>query len=269
VTANKRFSHGLQFNASYTLSKSIDYNSRNTQGIVLQDSTNPRGSRGPSDFDARHRFVIGYLYELPLHGNRLVEGWALSGSTSLQSGNPETITLSGVSPLTNVAATVRPNVVGNPTVSTQDPAHFFNPLAFARPAAGQFGNLGRNGLVTGPGFNNFDFSIRKRTRITERYQIEFRTEVFNIFNHPNFGQPGGSCSPSSVAFNVASIPSQTFPAGTCVPNASFGTITDASGTATNGTKIDSTAFGKIQNTRSAAGDSGSARQVQFALKFIF
>ncbi len=159
VTATKRFSHGLQFNASYTLSKSIDYNSRNTQGIVLQDSRNPRGNRGLSDFDARNRFVISYLYELPFRGNRLVEGWAFSGSTSLQSGNPVTITRSGASPLTNVAGTVRPNIIGNANVSNPDPANFFNPLAFAAPAPGKFGNLGRNASVTGPGFSNFDFSI--------------------------------------------------------------------------------------------------------------
>ena len=265
VSTNKRFSHGMQFSASYTLSKSIDYNSRNSQGIVLQDSTNPRGDRGLSDFDARHRFVVSYLYELPLRGNRLIEGWGLSGNTSLQSGNPETITLGGVSPLTNVAATVRPNVAGNPVVARQDPTAFFNPLGFVRPPTGQFGNLGRNALVTGPGFNNFDFSILKSTRLSERFKVEFRTEFFNIFNHPNFGQPGGVCTPSSVAFTVSSLSSQTFPAGTCVPNSSFGTIKNAS----NGATINSTTFGKILSTRSSAGDAGSARQVQFALKVIF
>ena len=72
LTANKRLSRGLQFNASYTFSKSIDYNSLNSQGVVIQDSYNLRGSRGLSDFDARHRFVISGLYELPFRGNRLV-----------------------------------------------------------------------------------------------------------------------------------------------------------------------------------------------------
>jgi hypothetical protein len=271
VTASKRFSHGLQFAASYTFSKSLDYNSRNTQGIVIQDSTNPRGSRGPSDFDARHRFVISYLYELPFRSNRLVEGWAFSGSTSLQSGNPVTIVLGGTNPgVTNVVQTVRPNIVGNPSVSNEDPSGWFNPLAFAAPPSGQFGILGRNGLVVGPGFNNFDFSILKRTRLAERFNVEFRTEFFNIFNHPNFGQPGGVgsvalCTPAAAAFTVSSLPGQTLPAGTCLPNASFGTIRNAS----TGATINPTTFGRILTTRSAAGDAGSARQVQFALKFIF
>src|SRR5581483_6930449 len=91
VSANKRLSHGLQFNASYTLSKSIDYNSLNSQGIVIQNSFDPRGDRGLSDFDARHRFVINWLYELPFKGNRLYEGWQVSAITQWQTGNPITI----------------------------------------------------------------------------------------------------------------------------------------------------------------------------------
>src|SRR5215470_12060802 len=88
ITANQRLARGLQFNASYTFSKSIDYNSLNTQGVVVQDSFNLRGDRGLSDFDARHRFVINALYELPLRGSRLVEGWQLSSIVQLQGGNP-------------------------------------------------------------------------------------------------------------------------------------------------------------------------------------
>ncbi len=270
VSATQRFSHGLQFNASYTLSKSIDYNSRNSQPIVLQDSTNPRGNRGLSDFDARQRFVISYLYELPFHAKggpaaRAVDGWAISGATTFQSGNPVTITLGGVSPLTNVRETVRPNLVGNPDVPGQDPAGFFNPLAFAASASGSFGNLGRNSFVIGPGFNNFDFSILKQTSLTERLKLEFRTEVFNLLNHPNLGQPGGICTASSVPFTVSSLQGQVFPAGTCVPNASFGAIQNAN----TGAVINATNFGEVRGTRSPTGDAGSSRQIQFALKLIF
>ncbi|HEX2271502.1 MAG TPA: TonB-dependent receptor, partial [Pyrinomonadaceae bacterium] len=74
LTATKRLSRGFQFNASYTFSKSIDYNSLNSQGVVIQDSYNIRDSRGLSDFDARHRFVISGLYELPFRGNQFKEG---------------------------------------------------------------------------------------------------------------------------------------------------------------------------------------------------
>ena len=91
VTANKRLSRGLQFNTSYTFSKSIDYNSQSSQGTTLQDSYNLLGDRGLSDFDARHRFVISGLYELPFSGNQLKEGWQFSLITQLQSGNPVTL----------------------------------------------------------------------------------------------------------------------------------------------------------------------------------
>src|SRR5205814_8633822 len=78
VTATKRLSKGLQFNASYTFSKSTDYGSQSSQGVTLQDSNNIRGDHGLSDFDARHRFVVSGLYELPFSKNQLVEGWQLS-----------------------------------------------------------------------------------------------------------------------------------------------------------------------------------------------
>jgi len=83
---------GLQLNASYTWSKSLDYNSRNFQGYTLQDSLNPRRDYGLSDFDARNRFVISSVYELPFKGNRIYEGWRLSGIVQLQSGNPLNVT---------------------------------------------------------------------------------------------------------------------------------------------------------------------------------
>jgi hypothetical protein len=239
VTANKRFSKGLQFNASYTWSKSIDYNSLNSQGTVIQDSFNIRGDRGLSDFDARNRFVINWIYELPFHGNRLVEGWQVSGITQLQDGNPVNIITNLT--FTGVANTVRPDVIGPITVTGALNQWFSNSVCdprtscaagtvFALPVAAgnvfHFGSLGRN-VVIGPGFSNTDFSVIKNTKIAESMQMQFRAEVFDIFNHANFGQPG------RIAL------------------------------------VGSTAFGRITNTRFPTGDSGSSRQIQFALKFVF
>ena len=120
LTANKRLSRGLQFNASYTFSKSIDYNSQSSQGVTLQDSYNLLGDRGLSDFDARHRFVISGLYELPFRGNQFKEGWQLSLITQSQSGNPVTLLAGnagaiGAIPASNAnsltgLATLRPDV---------------------------------------------------------------------------------------------------------------------------------------------------------------
>jgi outer membrane receptor protein involved in Fe transport len=221
VTANKRLSRGFQFNTSYTFSKSIDYNSLNSQGVVVQDSYNLAGSRGLSDFDARHRFVFSGIYEAPFHGNQFVEGWQLGAIVQSQSGNPVNIVVNNAT-FTGINNTVRPDVTG-PVAILGTPNRWFDISPFVVPV-GRFGNLGRN-VVIGPGFNNTDFSVIKKTKLTESQMIEFRWEVFDVFNHANFGQPGRVV-----------------------------------GTAN---------FGQITNTRFATGDSGSSRQMQFALKYKF
>ncbi|HKV41191.1 MAG TPA: TonB-dependent receptor, partial [Blastocatellia bacterium] len=192
VTANKRLKNGMQFNASYTFSKSLDYNSLSSQGVVVQDSFNFRNDRGPSDFDARHRFVINWIYDLPFKGNRLKEGWQLSGITQLQTGNPINLVVvaSGAAGFTG-NTTIRPDLIG-PLSITGDPSKWFTnsvcdprlgPCAagavFAIPVSPSgvfhFGDLGRNAIV-GPGFENTDFSVSKSTVITETYRLEFRAD---------------------------------------------------------------------------------------------
>ncbi len=223
VTANKRLARGLQFNASYTFSKSIDYNSLNSQGVVVQNSYDVRNDRGLSDFDARHRFVINALYELPLRGSRLVEGWQLSTIVQSQGGNPVNLVIGGAG-FTGIPNTVRVDQVG-PITILEDPNRWFDTSAFVSPTSptAHFGNLGRN-VVIGPGFHNVDFSVLKNTKVTERLNVQFRTEIFDLFNHANFGQP---------------------------------------------VRMPGTTFGQITNTRFPTGDSGSSRQLQFALKFTF
>ncbi len=259
ATATKRLSRNFQFNASYTWSKSIDYNSLNSQGVVVQNSYNLRGDRGLSDFDTRHRFVISGLYELPWKGNRLVEGWQLGTIVQLQSGNPINILAgnplaiagtgigagAGIATFTGLA-TVRPDLIGDPEILGTPNQWFTNTVCDPRAPAGcpsgavfalpvalagttnvfHFGNLGRNVLI-GPGFNNVDFSVTKNTRLTDKVRFQFRAEFFDIFNRANFGQPGRTA------------------------------------------QVGSTAFGLISGTRFPTGDSGSSRQVQFAVKLLF
>ncbi|MFI5127010.1 MAG: TonB-dependent receptor domain-containing protein, partial [Candidatus Acidiferrales bacterium] len=237
VTANKRFATGLQFNASYTYSKSLDYNSLSSQGVTLEDSTNPRLNYGPSDFDARNRFVINAIYDLPFKGNRLISGWELGAISQAQSGNPLTIVFNNTTATGN--RTLRPDASG-PIVTEHVAATgakgiqwIPNPGVLSAPSVpgangGQifhFGNVGRNSII-GPTFVNTDFSVIKNTKITERINSEFRVEAFDIFNHPNFGNP-------NLVFGS---------------NANFGLIT---------------------NTRFSTGDFGSARQLQLALKLEF
>ena len=194
VTANQRLAHGLQFNASYTWSKSLDYNSLSSQGVVVQNSYDLRGDRGLSDFDARHRFVVSAIYELPFRGNQFVDGWQLAAIVQAQSGNPVNIVTSN-STVNGVANTLRPDVTG-PIKIIGSVERWFDTSVFT-PVA-RFGNLGRN-VVIGPGFNNTDFSIIKNTKLGERLRSQFRAEFFDLFNHANFGQPGNVVGTPALA----------------------------------------------------------------------
>ena len=226
VTANKKMSHGIQFNASYTWSHSIDENSRNNQGIVVQDSTNIFSSVGSSDFDARHRFVVNAIYDLPFKANRIVSGWSIAPIVSAQSGNPFNI-VSSSNAITGVANTVRAKLTGTPQVTGNPLGNWFvnpnGPLGvFQNPDPGTLGVLGRNAFV-GPGFADVDLALIKNTKVTERINAQFRADAFDLLNHPNYGQPSGT---------IGSV-------------------------------------GTIGSTRFPTGDSGSSRQLQFALKLQF
>ncbi len=191
ATVNKHFSRGFEFLASYTFSKSLDYNSLSTgESLVLQNAYNPRGDYGRSEFDARHRFVLSGFYELPFKANRLVQGWQLGIVTQAQSGNPLNPTLA-IGPGPGISLTVRPDVTG-PIQTTGDPSQWFvNKAVFVSPCVAGVchpGNLGRDS-INGPDFVNTDFSVTKNTKIAERFTLQFRSEMFDVFNHPNFGNP--------------------------------------------------------------------------------
>jgi hypothetical protein len=220
LTATHRLTRAWQFNASYTWSKSIDYTSFSTGGILVQNSNDLPGERGPSDFDARHRFVLSSLCELPFRGNRFVSGWQLGVIVQSQSGNPFNVVTTN-STVNGVANTLRPDVNG-PVGVFGEADQWFDTSVFT--AAPRFGNLGRN-VIVGPAFNNTDFSVIKVTEIGEGIRVQFRAEVFDLFNHANFGRPGN----------------------------------------TVGTPL----FGRITSTRFPTGESGSSRQIQFAVKVMY
>jgi hypothetical protein len=184
ISATKRLSHGLLINASYTWSKSLDYNSLSSSGVVVQDSYNLRGDKGLSDYNVPQRFAANAIYALPFHGNLLTDGWQVAAIVQVQGGNPVNVVTT--STITGVTGTVRPNVTGPITIPGR-PDLWFDTSVFT-PVAG-FGNLGRN-VVVGPGFNNTDFSVMKKMKVGEKIRTEFRAEVFDLLNHPNFGQPG-------------------------------------------------------------------------------
>jgi hypothetical protein len=176
---------GLQFNGSYTWSKSIDYNSLSTQGVVVQNSYDVRGDRGLSDYHAPHRFVISSLYDLPLRGNRFVEGWQFAAIVQAQSGSPINI-VTVDSTVNGVANTLRPDVTG-PITILRKVEQWFGTDVFVRVP--RFGNLGRN-VVAGPRFDNVDVSLTKETKLGDRIRVQLRAECFNLLNHANLGPPG-------------------------------------------------------------------------------
>jgi hypothetical protein len=185
----------------YTYSKSLD----NSSGYGEQvNPFNPKLSMGLSAFDATHNFVVSYSYRLPLDKlggpRQLTDGWALSGITRFATGVPVIIyenddnSLLGTQftgPITLGIDT--PNLVG--PVRTSDPRKGpdFDPSAFAAETIGQLGTARRR-FFHGPGINNWDMALLKDTKLTERMNLEFRAEFFNLFNHAQFGAVNGNFS---------------------------------------------------------------------------
>jgi hypothetical protein len=185
VSLTKRLSGGLQFDTSYTWSKSLDTNSLNSSGFAVQDSYDIPNQYGLSDFDARHRFVFSAIYALPFTGHVLTRGWQIATIVQSQSGNPVDIVTSNSS-LNGVPNTVRPDVTG-PIRIVGSVDQWFDTSVFV--AVDRFGNLGRN-VVIGPAFHNTDLSFIKNTPVGGRLRLQFRVDVFDVFNHANFGPPG-------------------------------------------------------------------------------
>jgi len=258
LAATQRYSSGLQFQFAYTFAKSLDTNSATdsvfTNGSVGSDAQDPYNTaqeRGLSDFDVRHNFVANFLYDLPFGKNltggagKLAGGWSIGGILNIRTGFPFHVNLGqGFDRARNGIQNTRsqrPNVTPGRTYSsaiTGDPNHYVDPTAFQLQPTGFYGNEGRN-VLTGPDLKLFDLTIIKKTAITERVNMEFRTEVFNLFNHTNFAGP----EPNNRALFVRVLPpSPQQPVEVPVLSDSFGQLTKT---------------------------STSSRQIQFGLKFIF
>jgi outer membrane receptor protein involved in Fe transport len=208
TTFKQRLSRGLNLYAAYTWSKSIDDASNGiysgTRGVSFpQDSHNLRAERAVSAFDMRHRFTLNFLYDVNFLAGlfsslpkRLTEGWQLGGIYTGQSGSPITpflsIDNSGTAELND-----RPNLVGDPNSGPRRPTDWFNRAAFAQPTGQTFGTSPRN-VIIGPDYHSVDFSMNKLTKVTERFSLQFRAEIFNIFNRANFSLP-------NVDFNSTSF----------------------------------------------------------------
>jgi hypothetical protein len=217
LKAEKRYTKGLSLLGSYTFSKSIDNSpgistSSTASSAVAQNAFDLRAERGLSDFDVRHRFVASTIWEIPLGKGHKVfgggplahifGGWQASGILSLQSGRPFTAVLSGDFSNT-LNRNDRPNLVGDPNSGPKTVEQWFNKAAFQTQAVGSFGNAGRN-IIIGPGFQNFDFALSRNFNVTERFKIQFRTELFNAFNHANFNYPSATANDTQNFGKIAS-----------------------------------------------------------------
>jgi outer membrane receptor protein involved in Fe transport len=191
-----RFSHGLSLTSAYTWGHLIDDTAQtiNRGGCGCQNPRN-RGNaeRADSTDDIRHRLVTGYVWEIPWGGS-VLGGWQLGGLVTLQSGSPFNVMQSGDTQNVEFSGWSRPhlNASVQAEIDNPDPSLWFNTGAFVR-SVGEYGTAPRNPLV-GPGLSTFDLSLTKSFRMPwyEGHELMFRTEFFNAFNSPQFGQPGGT-----------------------------------------------------------------------------
>jgi hypothetical protein len=194
LNLEKRFSEGFTLLANYTWSRALGVAPAVTNGInntAVQDPFDLSREYGPLEFDVIDRASISYVYELPFGQgkpfmnrasgalNQIVGGWQINGITTMQGGFPVTPSLAFS--LGKTLTSSRPNTIGDPDQSSQQPHDWLNPAAFAIPgeqeiAAGNFyGNAGRGSLRT-PGFVNFDFSVNKNFQVRETVTLQFRSE---------------------------------------------------------------------------------------------
>jgi hypothetical protein len=260
VRLEKRYSHGLQYEAAYTWSHALDDASSASLGSVnngdFQDQRFPKANYGNADFDVRHRFVFSYVYDLPFGrgrkfaagasgiANKILGNWQMTGVFSAATGNYYTATDIVSVANADCGGTVgfncaRPNRVGDPNARPCVPGTLFNTCAFVHNSVqGTFGNAGRN-IILGPGYKTWDTSLVKQFPIKDQMHLEFRAEFFNVLNHVNylFGQFGAiSAEPTPVELDPNNVNSRDN------PNAS--------------------PFGYPLAAR-------APRQIQFALKFYF
>jgi hypothetical protein len=192
VALRQRFWKGLTANVNYTYGHSLD--DASSVGTPT-NSYNLKNDWGSSTFDVRHAMTSFVSYDLPKwthFASGLTNGWQLNALVTYTTGSPVNITAG-----TNVSGTSegkdRVDLAGDPfanvpVLTNTRAVQYFNPAAFAKPAAGTFGNLGRDAIY-GPGFGSVDFSVFKKIPISERIAGQFRVEIFNLLNRTNWANP--------------------------------------------------------------------------------
>jgi len=198
VAAKRRLAKGLMFDANWTWSHSID--DASDPGTTLNETNLPQNvydlasEKASSSFDHRHRVVVSAIYQLPIspRARRWVRAlfgqWQAGGYFTAQSGAPFTVNISSDQANIGSGPAQRPNVSGDPNNGPKTPGKWLNTSAFSLPALYTFGDSPRNSVI-GPGLAEFDVSLQKEIPIRESGRLQFRTEAYNLLNHPNFNIP--------------------------------------------------------------------------------
>jgi hypothetical protein len=261
----RRLSHGLQALASHTWSHSLDDGSAGSFGNnanTFVPAVNANANRGASDFDIRNSFSVGMTYDLPAPKNSavshaLLHGWSLENVLQSRSAPPVNVYYSLIGQqfqqLLNAGTLVRPDVVTGVPVYLHGPQYpggvALNPAAFVSPPTDSNGNptrqgdLGRNAL-RGLGLTQWDFAVHREIPIHDSLRLQFRAEVFNLLNHPNFAPPVGDLlSPQFL-------------------NPQFGRSTQMLGRYLGGGNLGGGGFSPLYQI-------GGPRSAQFSLKLMF
>jgi len=237
ASLRRHMTAGLNLDANYTWSHELDDGVNILTG-AYQNSHDPNGDYSSGDIDVRHNFTVGAVYDVPSASwlpSRLAKGWQLSSIFQARGGLP--VLIANSAPFFGIDQ-LRPNLVPGQSVHPSNysvPGSQINPAAFSGPCSltntspyclqpFSYGTTSRN-YVRGPGFVQVDFALAKTTQITERLGVQFRGEVFNLLNHPNFSNPSGI--------------------------------------------LDDPNFGKSTSTIGSRVGTGTSRQAQLAVKFIF
>lgn len=248
----RRMTNNLSAQVSYTYSDCTDISSGDwTQegGTVLSSAYNADADRGHCLFMIRHNLTANFLYIFPFQKNRLVSGWQLGGILYFATGGPFDVTTfsngsADIGSASNARANYVPNAPGcnnapiNSNYRSTSGISYLNPSCFTAPPVGELGNLARNAFF-GPDNITFNPSLQKLTKLSERYSLQFRAEFFNVFNRPNYANPGFPALQQGASTNATTVVSGT-------PNPTFGQIASISSPI-----------------------NGTMREIQFGLKLLF
>jgi hypothetical protein len=206
LSLRRRVSKGVTLDANYTFAHETD-DAVNILTGAYQNSHNPKLDFASGDIDVRHNFTLGFVWDLPAASSlpkRVAQGWQIGSLLQARGGLPYTIALAA--PFLG-ADQIRPNLkLGVPTKPSNydQPNNQINADAFSTPPAGQYGDLGRN-TGRGPRFAQWYASFAKTTALNERISLQFRGELFNILNHPNFANPDSFLTDSTFGQSTSTI----------------------------------------------------------------